>query len=57
MADGKKYIHKLRRISGYSYSVIVPKDVIERYGWREKQKLLIVDKGRGRLEIKDWRRR
>ena len=50
-------IHKLKKASAYSYSVIIPKEILEKYGWQEKQKLVIKDKGRGKVEISDWRRR
>ncbi len=53
----KKYIHKLRKLSKYTYSLIIPKEIIKKYSWREKQKIEIKDKGRGKVEIKDWRRR
>lgn len=53
----KKYQRKLTRISSHSYSVVIPKELIEKYGWREKQKVSIKDKGRGVLEIRDWRSR
>lgn len=52
-----KQIVKLTRSSRYSYSIVVPKEFIEKYGWQAKQKLTVEDKGRGKLEIKDWRRR
>jgi len=48
---------KLTKSSRYSYSIVVPKEFISKYGWREKQKLVAEDKGRGKLEIRDWRRR
>ena len=53
----KKYIRKINKISRHSYSVVIPKSLIKKYGWREKQKLVLTDKGRGRIEIRDWRRR
>jgi bifunctional DNA-binding transcriptional regulator/antitoxin component of YhaV-PrlF toxin-antitoxin module len=53
----EKYTRKLNKVSSHSFSVILPKEMVERYGWKEKQKLVIADKGRGRLEIKDWRKR
>lgn len=53
----KKYTHKLTKISKHSYFLIIPKEIIEKYGWREKQKMSVVDKGRGRVEIKDWKKR
>ncbi len=53
----EKHAHKLTRISKHSFYIVIPKKIIEKYGWREKQKLVITDKGRGRLEIRDWRRK
>ncbi len=53
----KKYQRKLTKASSHSYSVVIPKEIIEKYGWREKQKITIEDKERGVLEVKDWRRR
>ena len=52
-----KHVVKLTKASGYSYTVVIPKEIIEKYGWKEKQKMEVVDKGRGRVEIKDWRNR
>ncbi|MCK4540212.1 hypothetical protein KAU09_03610 [Candidatus Parcubacteria bacterium] len=51
-----KRIIKLTKSSRYSYSVVIPREIIKKYGWKSKQKLTIEDKGRGSLEIKDWRR-
>ena len=53
----KKEVRKLNKISSHSYSLMIPKKIIEKYGWRERQKFTVEDKGRGRLEIKDWRKR
>ena len=53
----QKNIHKLKKSSAYSYSVTIPKNIVEKYGWKEKQKLTIKDKGNGKIEIKDWRRK
>jgi bifunctional DNA-binding transcriptional regulator/antitoxin component of YhaV-PrlF toxin-antitoxin module len=52
-----KSIRKLARISSHSYCVIIPKSIIKKYGWKERQKLVVEDKGRGKLEIRDWRKR
>lgn len=52
-----KSIHKLKKSSTYSYSVTIPKEIVEKYGWKAKQKIVVTDKGRGVLEIRDWRRR
>jgi bifunctional DNA-binding transcriptional regulator/antitoxin component of YhaV-PrlF toxin-antitoxin module len=53
----KKETRKLNKTSTHSYSVIIPKEIVEKYGWREHQKLTVEDKGRGRIEVKDWRKR
>jgi len=53
----EKYTRELTKASTHSYSVIIPKELVEKYGWREKQKINIVDKGRGKVEISDWRSR
>jgi len=50
----KEKIIKLTKSSKYSYSITLPKEMIDKYGWQKRQKLVIRDKGRGRLEIKDW---
>lgn len=55
--DKKPSIHKLKKSSTYSYSITIPKEMLDKYGWQEKQKLVIKDLGRGKLEISDWRKR
>jgi len=52
----KKYIHKLTKGGKHSYYLIIPKEIIEKYEWKEHQKLVVTDKGRGRVEIKDWKK-
>ena len=53
----QKNIHKLKKSSAYSFSVTIPKEIVEKYKWREKQKLVVIDKGRGKVEISDWRKK
>jgi hypothetical protein len=53
----QKNIHKLKKASAYSFSVTIPKEIVEKYKWHEKQKMVVKDKGRGKIEIRDWRRR
>lgn len=53
--DMKKHILKLTKRNSYSYAITIPKEIIDKYGWRSKQKFTVTDKGRGRIEIKDWR--
>jgi bifunctional DNA-binding transcriptional regulator/antitoxin component of YhaV-PrlF toxin-antitoxin module len=51
----EKYVRKIGKASKWSYNVVIPKEIIEKYGWREKQKIVLVDKGRGKIEIRDYR--
>jgi bifunctional DNA-binding transcriptional regulator/antitoxin component of YhaV-PrlF toxin-antitoxin module len=53
----EKYIRKIGKASKWSYNVVIPKEIIEKYGWREKQKIVLEDKGRGKIEIRDWRKK
>lgn len=48
---------KLLKMSSHSYALVIPKEFVEKYDWKEHQKFTVKDKGRGLLEIKDWRRR
>ncbi len=52
-----KSIRKLNRVSTHSYSVVLPKEIVQKYGWKEKQKLIIEDRGNGRIIIRDWRKK
>jgi len=51
----KKYTRKLNRTGTHSFIVTLPKEIIKKYGWKEKQKLVVTDKGRGLIEIRDFR--
>ena len=53
----QKIVRKLNKNSVYSYSLNIPKEIVERYGWKGKQKLTLEDKGNGVLIVKDWRKR
>lgn len=53
----QKIVRKLNKNSTYSYSLNIPKEIVERYGWKGKQKLTLEDKGNGTLIVKDWRKR
>jgi bifunctional DNA-binding transcriptional regulator/antitoxin component of YhaV-PrlF toxin-antitoxin module len=39
-----------------SYYICIPKDIIKKYKWQERQKLVIKDKDKGKLEIVDWKK-
>jgi len=51
----KKFIRKLRKVSTHSYAVVIPKQLIKQFGWRERQKLEIVFSDRkNNILIRDW---
>jgi bifunctional DNA-binding transcriptional regulator/antitoxin component of YhaV-PrlF toxin-antitoxin module len=52
-----KYDRKIIKNGRNSYYINIPKEVMEKYGWRERQWTVLTDTGRGRLEIKDKRRK
>jgi len=49
----KQFIRKLTKTGKYTYYIVVPKELIGRLSWRERQKLVIKKSGKG-LSIKDW---
>jgi hypothetical protein len=53
----QKNTHKLKKSSAYSYSVTIPKEIVTKYKWNEHQKLTVKDKGHGKIEISDWRKK
>jgi len=53
----RKFIHKLTKSGKHSYALIIPREIIERFGWKERQKITISEKPRRRLELGDWKRK
>ena len=54
---GTKQVRKLTKVGGgRSYSVALPREVIRRFGWKERQKLTVtVDVKNRKLVIRDWK--
>jgi len=52
----KKYIHKITRKGKYSYAVILPKEIMQAYKWRDEQKVVIQSYGKGKIRISDWKK-
>ena len=53
----EKFIRKLQRTSRYSYCLSIPKEIVKKFKWREKQKLeLSFDGKKPELKIKDWKK-
>lgn len=52
-----KFIRKIRKVSTHSYAITLPKSIIKKWKWKERQKveLLVKDKNR-KIVIKDWER-
>lgn len=53
----EKEIRKLNKTSNHSYSVIIPKEIVRKYKWRERQRLIVEDKGKGILIVRDLKKR
>jgi len=51
----KQFIRKLSRKGKYSYSLVIPREVIAEFGWRERQKLTIAKRGKEKLIVADWK--
>lgn len=51
------HTRKLMRMSSHSYALVIPKEIVEKYGWKERQRMAITDRGRGVVEVKDAKRR
>lgn len=50
--SNEEHIRKITR-SGDSYAITLPIDMVRELGWREKQKVVLVKRGKG-IVIKDW---
>lgn len=53
---GKLRDKNIRRIvrHGGSYGLTIPIEIMEKLGWKEKQKVVIEMKGR-KIEVSDWK--
>lgn len=51
----QKYTHKLSKKNKYSYIVTIPKEIIDKYGWRDGQKIVVEEYGTGKILISDWK--
>jgi antitoxin component of MazEF toxin-antitoxin module len=50
------FVRKLQKTSTHSYVINIPKDLINQFKWREKQKVEIVFKGKKEIVIKDYKK-
>lgn len=50
-----RFIRKLGIVAKYSYSLIIPKQMVKALGWREKQRLEIIpDFKKNQIIIRDY---
>lgn len=47
-------VRKLSKVGGLSYAVTLPKALVQKLGWRERQKLTVKQRGQT-LVISDWK--
>ena len=50
------FVRKLQKTSTHSYVVNIPKELVNQFKWREKQKLEIVFQGKKEVVIKDYKK-
>lgn len=51
----QSFVRKLQRVSTDSYVINVPKALIKKFGWKEKQKIEISASGdKPEFKVKDW---
>ncbi|MBU1179536.1 AbrB/MazE/SpoVT family DNA-binding domain-containing protein [Patescibacteria group bacterium] len=54
----EKIIRKLTKVGQYSYSIVIPKYIVKRFGWRERQKLEFqIDDRTKKIVIKDYKKK
>ncbi len=53
--QSEQNIRKLTRLGGKSLGLTLPVELVEKLGWKEKQKV-VVKKIRGGVQIKDWKK-
>jgi len=51
----KEHIRKITRVGKRSYSVVIPKELIDELKWRERQKVVLSCRGK-KITIKDWKK-
>ena len=49
----KEFVRKITRVGQRSLSVVIPAELVDELGWRERQKLRIRRRGQ-QLIIEDW---
>jgi antitoxin component of MazEF toxin-antitoxin module len=53
--QSEQNVRKLTRLGGKSLGLTLPIEMVAKLGWRERQKVKVIQKGR-HLIIKDWKK-
>ena len=48
-------IRKITKVGGSSYAVTIPIRIIKDFGWKERQKVVVEQRGK-EVVIKDWQK-
>ena len=51
----KKFIRKITKRNKYSYSTVLPKELIKKFSWRDRHKIIIRKYGKNKILIEDWK--
>lgn len=44
-------------MSTHSFALVIPKEIVTKFNWRERQKISIEEMPSKTLKIKDWKKR
>lgn len=44
------------KMSSHSFALVIPKELVKKFNWRERQKISIEELPGKTLKIKDWKR-
>lgn len=54
----KNFVRKISKRNKYTYNITIPKELIDQFNWRERQRLKLISHPRKKsIEIKDWKKK
>lgn len=51
----EREVRKLQQTKG-SYTITIPIELVRKYKWKERQKLVVESFGKDKIVIKDWKK-
>jgi len=51
----EKYIRKITKKTKYTYTIVLPKELIDGFHWKDGQKIEICAFGKNKIFITDWK--